>query len=65
MFGTFSPNSPDMEDDSFSFTDAANMSGVSPGDPLPVNCKLSKQRFRDDFYEILADITADQELLVR
>jgi hypothetical protein len=32
---------------------------------MPENCKLSKQRFRDDFYELMADITADQELLVR
>jgi hypothetical protein len=54
-----------MEEDSFSFTDATNYANISPGGPLPDNCKLSKQRFRDDFYELLADFTADQELLVR
>jgi hypothetical protein len=65
LFGTFSPNSPDLEEDSFSFTEAAQVPNISPGGPLPENCKLSKQRFRDDFYELVADLTADQELLVR
>ena len=65
LFGTFSPNSADLEEDSFSFTDAAQSANISPGGPLPDNCKLSRQRFRDDFYELVADLTADQELLVR
>jgi len=47
-----------MEEDSFSFTDA-NMGNISPRETLPANCKLSKQRFREGFYEIMADITAD------
>ena len=54
-----------MEEDSFSFTDAANLGNISPRESLQTNSKLSKQRFRDGFYELLADITADQELLVR
>lgn len=65
LFGTFSPIGRDLEEDSFSFTDAAQVGNISPGGPLPENCKLSKQRFRDDFYELVADLTADQELLVR
>ena len=27
--------------------------------------KLTKQMFRDEFYELMAEFTADQELLVR
>jgi|LauGreDrversion4_2_1035121.scaffolds.fasta_scaffold186279_2 hypothetical protein len=43
LFGTFSPQGGEMrEDDSFSFNDAANVTNISPGGPLPDNCKISK-----------------------
>jgi hypothetical protein len=34
-------------------------------DTVVSHAKLSKQRFKDDFYELMVDFMADQELLVR